>query len=75
MRNQYPKSIRVKKLYAMKFEATEQYEKALQKYEEILEEDETNAVNLGRMLYHSTQETNLILINFESMPKSESSLV
>jgi len=43
LRNQYPKSIRVKKLYAMKFEATEQYEKALQKYEEILEEDETNA--------------------------------
>ena len=28
----------------MKFEAMEQYEKALQKYEEILEEDETNAV-------------------------------
>jgi len=28
----------------MKFEAMEQYEKALKKYEEILEEDETNAV-------------------------------
>ncbi len=28
----------------MKFEAMEQYEKALEKYEEILDEDETNAV-------------------------------
>ena len=36
----------------MKFEATEQYEKALQKYEEILEEDETNAVNLEKILNH-----------------------
>jgi len=43
LRNQFPKSIRVRRLNAMKFEATEQYEKALQKYEEILEEDETNA--------------------------------
>ena len=29
----------------MKFEATEQYEKALKRYNEILEEDETNAVS------------------------------
>lgn len=43
LRNQFPKSIRVRRLNAMKFEATEQYGKALQKYEEILEEDETNA--------------------------------
>jgi len=43
LRNQYPKSIRVKRLHAMKFEATEQYEKALKRYNEILEEDETNA--------------------------------
>jgi hypothetical protein len=28
----------------MQFEAKEQYAKALKKYEEILEEDETNAV-------------------------------
>jgi len=43
LRKQYPKSIRVRRLVAMKFEAMEQYEKALLKYEEILEEDETNA--------------------------------
>jgi tetratricopeptide (TPR) repeat protein len=43
LRKQYPKSIRVRRLTAMKFEAMEQYEKALQKYGEILEDDETNA--------------------------------
>jgi hypothetical protein len=30
----------------MKYEATEQYAKALQIYTDILEEDETNAVNI-----------------------------
>lgn len=43
LRNQYPKSIRVRRLNAMKYEATEQYSKALQVYEDILEEDGTNA--------------------------------
>lgn len=43
LRNQYPKSIRVRRLNAMKFEASEQYAKALQIYNDILEEDETNA--------------------------------
>lgn len=50
LRNQYPKSIRVRRLNAMRFEATEQYDKALQKYEEILREDETNAYAKKRII-------------------------
>jgi len=44
LRTQYPQSIRVKKLYAMKLEAIDKYDKALQIYDEILEDDETNAL-------------------------------
>lgn len=50
LRNQYPKSIRVLRLNAMKYEATEQYAKALQVYENILEEDETNALAKKRII-------------------------
>lgn len=44
LRSQYPQSVRVKKLFAMKLEALDRYEKALQIYDEILEDDETNAL-------------------------------
>lgn len=44
LKTQFPKSIRVRKLIGMHFEATERYDKAIDTYERILEEDETNAV-------------------------------
>jgi tetratricopeptide (TPR) repeat protein len=50
LRAQYPKSIRVKKLIAMNFEAIGKFEKAEQRYEQILEEDETNAHVIKRKI-------------------------
>lgn len=39
----FPNSIRVQKLMAMKFEATDSYDKALDIYDELIKEDPTNA--------------------------------
>ena len=44
LRAQFPKSICVRKLIAMRFEAVERFDEALESYEDIITEDETNAV-------------------------------
>lgn len=44
LKAQFSSSKRVRKLNAMRYEAVEDYQKALEIYESILEEDDTNAV-------------------------------
>lgn len=43
LKAQFSSSTRVKKLFGMHYEALEEYEKAIEVYESIIEEDETNA--------------------------------
>ncbi|XP_077990305.1 ER membrane protein complex subunit 2-like [Glandiceps talaboti] len=44
LESQFPNSLRVKKLKGMKLEALQKFEEALEVYNDILEEDEANAV-------------------------------
>lgn len=50
LKAQYPKSVRVKKLITMNLEAMGKFEKAEQRYEEILAEDKTNAYLMKRKI-------------------------
>lgn len=48
--NEFPKSHRVQKYIAMRLEAQGRYEEALQKYEKLIKEDETNSAARKRKI-------------------------
>ncbi|XP_064652261.1 ER membrane protein complex subunit 2-like [Lineus longissimus] len=50
LQNQFPNSLRIRKLIGMKLEALDRYDEAVLRYKAVLEEDETNSVVRKRII-------------------------